>query len=169
MQKQPNLECKRERYMQFLNQCKTMVISTVDENGDPFISYAPFVIHEGHFYIFISKISEHFRYIEDNSHISVMMLADEKESPNLFARERVRFTCTSECVGNDGQDAIFAKFEHIYGSALMRLLRTIDMYLFKLTPIAGRYVVGFGEAFEVNMQGTQFTHVVVEPRSGGKI
>jgi putative heme iron utilization protein len=162
MQQQMNLDVKKERYLKFINECKTIVISSIDEVGDPFISYAPFVIIEDDFYIFISKISDHYKNIENNTYISIMMLSDESKSPNLFARERVRFKCTSKNIGNEDKEEIFAKFEEIHGAPMMSLLKNIDMSLFKLKPIEGRYVVGFGQAFEVDLIGDKFTQVIVD-------
>ncbi|AKS39429.1 heme iron utilization protein [Anoxybacillus gonensis] len=162
-------EKKRERYVQFVKQCKTMMISTIDERGEPFISYAPFVIDESHFYIFISRTAEHFQYIERNERVSVLLIADEATSTNLFARERVRFTCKRTHIGNNGNDHIFAKFEDIHGKPMIRLLRSIDFSLFQLTPMEGRYVVGFGQAFDVDLNGERFTHVIVNKNEEGRL
>src|SRR5699024_6712166 len=117
--------------------------STLDENGEPFISYAPLVEHDRKLYIYISKITEHYKYIESNPSVHVMMIADEQDSSNLFARERVRFQCEAKNVGNEGHDEIFAKFEDHHGTAMMGVLRGLDLSLFELTPQEGRYVIGF--------------------------
>jgi len=162
MQKQLNIETFKQKYVDFINETKTIVISTKDRNGDPFISYAPFVKHEESFYIFISKISDHYQFIEDNENIYIMLIADESKSPNLFARERARFQCTSENIGNEDQEEIFDKFEQIHGLPMMNMLRGIDMSLFKLTPSEGRYVIGFGAAFDVDLAANKFAHVVVD-------
>ncbi|WP_088042228.1 HugZ family protein [Bacillus sp. EAC] len=164
MQKQLNIDSLKQKYFDFLNESKTFVISTKDRNDDPFISYAPFVKHDDRFYIFISKISDHYQFIEANEQIHIMLLADESKSPNLFARERVRFQCTSENVGNENKEEIFAKFEEIHGAPMMNMLRSIDMSLFELTPTSGRYVIGFGAAFEVDLSGNRFDHVVVDKK-----
>lgn len=159
MIKQINIDKKKEQYLQFVDKCKTVVISMQDEHGHPFVSYAPFVQHEGKFYIYISKISEHYKYIEANGSISIMMLADEQDAPNLFARERVRFQCTATNVGNDGYEEVFAKFDEDHGKPMMGLLRGLDLSLFELTPKEGRYVVGFGQAFDIDVSGEKFEHV----------
>ncbi|WP_297990961.1 HugZ family protein [Anoxybacillus sp.] len=155
---------KRERYVQFLKECKTLIMSTIDECGHPFISYAPFVMDEGHFYIFISRAAEHFQYIERCERISVLLIADESSSPHLFARERVRFTCKRTHIENEGNDHIFAKFQHIHGEPMINLLRRMDFSLFQLTPIEGRYVAGFGHAFDVDLFGERFAHVVIDQK-----
>jgi heme iron utilization protein len=45
------------------------------------------------------------------------------------------------------------------------VLRGLDMSLFELSPIEGRYVVGFGQAFDVDIFGGKFDHVVVDKNS----
>jgi heme iron utilization protein len=159
MERKVDIEKKKEQYIQFLKTRKTLVISMLDEKGNPFTSYAPFVQYDGKFYIYISKISEHYAFMEANNIINIMMIADEQASPNLFARERIRFSCTAMNVGNKGYDEVFAKFEENHGAAMMGVLRSLDLSLFELTPGEGRYVVGFGQAFEIDASGEKFEHV----------
>ncbi|MGG3891168.1 HugZ family protein [Metabacillus fastidiosus] len=162
MEKQIDIVKRKEQYLQFIDKCKTVVISSKDENGDPFTSYAPYVQYNGKFYIYISIITDHYKFIEANNLISIMMLKDEQDAANLFARERARFQCIAENVGNDGHEEIFAKFENIHGAPMMGVLRGLDLSLFELTPKEGRYVIGFGQAFDIDLTGDKFEHVVVD-------
>ncbi|WP_285768203.1 pyridoxamine 5'-phosphate oxidase family protein [Peribacillus sp. SI8-4] len=162
MAKSIDIPAKKEQYLRFLKKCNTMVISSKDAFGEPFISYAPFVQHEGKFYIYISKISDHYQFIEANERISIMLLEDEQSSTNLFALERVRFQCTAENIGNDGHEVIFSKFSENHGAPMMGVLRGLDLSLFELTPKDGRYVIGFGQAFSVDLPADKFEHVVVD-------
>lgn len=49
-----------------------------------------------------------------------------------------------------------------FGEKMMTMLRGLDFSLFELTPDMGRYVVGFGLAFNTNLDGSIFEHVVVD-------
>ncbi|RAP73443.1 HugZ family protein [Paenibacillus montanisoli] len=160
--KQPNIEETRVKYIEFIESRKSLVISTLDAEGTPFISYAPFVKVNGKLYIYISRISDHYRFVENNERIHVMMINDESATPNAFARERARWACTSENLGNEGYGAIYAAFDAKFGDKMMGMLRGLDFSLFELTPSAGRYVVGFGQAFDVDLTGDRFEHVVVD-------
>ncbi|AZN39078.1 HugZ family pyridoxamine 5'-phosphate oxidase [Paenibacillus albus] len=160
--KQPNTEELKERYISFVNSRKSLVISSQDEQGVPFISYAPYIQAGGKLYIYISRISDHYRYVENNAHIHVMLIGDESASPNVFARERARWVCESKNLGNEGYEEIFALFDERFGDKMMGMLRGLDFSLFELTPSSGRYVVGFGQAFEVDLSGERFEHVVVD-------
>ncbi|EUJ47762.1 HugZ family pyridoxamine 5'-phosphate oxidase [Paenilisteria rocourtiae] len=159
-----NIDKVKSRYDAFVTSRKTIVISSNDADGNPFISYAPFIRHEGKLYIYISAIAEHYNFIEQNKTIQIMMLADEQGTKNLFARERLYFKCTAENIGNDNLEAIFEKMTAIHGSQLIQLLRTIDMSIFELTPLDGRYVIGFGQAFTVDFATEKLEHIVVEKK-----
>ena len=47
---------------------------------------------------------------------------------------------------------------------MMDVLRGLDFSLFELTPLQGRYVVGFGMAFDLDIDANVFTHVVVDKK-----
>ncbi|WP_409340888.1 HugZ family protein [Paenibacillus sp. MBLB4367] len=160
--KQIDMEATKLRYVEFVESRKTLVISSLDEEGFPFISYAPFVKKDGKLYIYISKISDHYKYVETNERIHVLLIADETQSQNVFARERARWACSSVNLGNEGNEDIFQLFNESFNEKLMGMLRGLDFSLFELTPISGRYVVGFGQAFDVDLSGDKFEHVVVD-------
>lgn len=160
-----DLDTRKQQYQAFLEGRKTVAISSTDAWGDPFISYAPFVKKDGKLYIYISRIADHYSCIEHSGCIQVMMLADEAESANLFGRERARFKCNPKNVGNEGYEEIFALFEQAHSPTMIGVLRGLDFSLFELTPWEGRYVVGFGQAFNVDLEGNVFEHVTVDKKN----
>ena len=149
----------KANYLSFAGSVKTLLLSTVDENGNPFISYAPFVKQDGKFYIYISRIANHFRHLENNPFVDAMLIEDESQTANLFARQRARFVCEAANVGNDGHDAIFALFGDRFGANMINMLRGLDFSLFELTAREGRYVAGFGQAYDIDLTGEAFEHV----------
>ncbi|WP_088010844.1 HugZ family protein [Gottfriedia acidiceleris] len=159
MEKQ--LEVQFKKYEKLQSECKTLIISSIDDKGDPHVSYSPFVIYEGNFYIFISRIAAHFQYLENNKFISVMIIADEATSPILFARERIRYKCTPEYVGNVDKEHIFDKFIENHGEQMIKVLRGIYLSLFKLTPIEGRYIAGFGQTYDLDL--IEGTFIQIDP------
>lgn len=52
---------------------------------------------------------------------------------------------------------------------MMDLLRGLDFSLFELTPLHGRYVVGFGMAFDLDIDAEVFTHVVVDKKNKANV
>ncbi|WP_305092114.1 HugZ family protein [Prescottella sp. R16] len=155
-------------YRSFLATRKTVVIATRDENGDPFLSIAPFVVHDGGLYVYASEIADHYRYLRDANTVRVLIHADEAESGNVFGVERASFVCTVEQKPEEGHDAVFEKFADRTNAKLVETLRGLDFHLFRLTPQDGRYVVGFGKAFEVSFDGSRFDHVVVDKKAAAE-
>ncbi|NOV02497.1 HugZ family pyridoxamine 5'-phosphate oxidase [Paenibacillus planticolens] len=157
--KQLDKESIKLQYLNFTDSLKSLMLSTVDENGKPFISYAPFVKKNGKLYIYISRIANHFRYLESNPSVDVMLIEDEASSENLFARQRARFVCQAENIGNEGHEEIFDLFGEAFGKPMINVLKTLDFSLFELTTLEGRYVAGFGQAFDIDLTAERFDHV----------
>ncbi|MDF2671671.1 MAG: heme iron utilization protein [Paenibacillus sp.] len=164
MKKPVDVEKNKENYLQFIENRKNLILSLIDDEGKPFISYAPFVKKDGKLYIYISQIADHYRYMENNEYVDVLLIADESATNNKFATERVRWSCTSENIGNDGHDDIFELFNTHHGAKMVDLLRGLDFSLFEMTPLQGRYVVGFGLAFDLDLEANLFNHVVVDKK-----
>ncbi|WP_083300652.1 HugZ family protein [Jeongeupia sp. USM3] len=160
-----DLASAKQQFLDFVASRRTLAIACLDDAGAPFISYAPFVHREGRFYIYISRLAEHYRFIDAHRQANVMLLADEADTANLFGRERARWLCDVTRLGDDGNDAVFALFDERFGEKMLALLRGLDFSLFELTPQTGRYVVGFGKAFDVSIDGAQFDHVVVDRKT----
>lgn len=154
-----DLNVLKKEYQELVASMKSIFISTIGLDGLPFLSYAPFVEHEGKVYLYLSQIAEHYKNMENNPAVDIMLVADESETKNIFARERARFKGTAKNVGNEGYEEVFTKFEQKFGVPTFKMLRTLDFSLFELTPTNGRYVVGFGQAYNVDFPGEHFDHV----------
>lgn len=159
-----DIEKNKENYLQFIANRKNLILSLIDDQGKPFISYAPFVKKEGKLYIYISRIADHYRYMENNEFVDVLLIADESATNNKFATERARLNCSPKNIGNDGHEDIFELFNTDHGVKMMDLLRGLDFSLFELTLLQGRYVVGFGMAFDLDVEANIFTHVVIDKK-----
>lgn len=164
-----DIDSLKGQYLGFTESLKSVMLGTIDEDGKSFVSYAPFVKHDGKLYIYISRIANHYRYLEARSEVDVMLIDDEANTPNLFARQRARFTGHAANLGNAGYEAIFAKFEGRFGKNMIGMLRGLDFSLFQLTLSEGRYVAGFGQAFDIDLSGEVFQHVARDGhQSSGK-
>ena len=161
MERKIDIDRYKQMYLDFLKSRHTTVLSFVDSEGKPFSSTVPFVKKDGKFYIYISRVAEHYYLTENSEVVDMLVLADEADTKNAFATERVRFACTPRNLGNEAYEEIFELFEQAFRKSTMSLLRGLDFSLFELTPIVGRYVVGFGLAFDITIDGTIFKHVVI--------
>ncbi|MFP2768473.1 heme utilization protein HutZ [Oceanisphaera sp. KMM 10153] len=137
---------------EFRDQMYTLVLATVDTEGDPNVSYAPFALREDGYYILISELARHTRNLLANPKVSLMMVEDEQSSRTLFARKRLTFDARPERVApgtpewQAGIDALHTRF----GDTVSGLSGLTDFHLFRLVPIKGLFVKGFGQAFAVS-------------------
>jgi putative heme iron utilization protein len=134
---------------------QTLLLSTASVAGIPDLSYAPYVRDEsGCFYVFISELAAHTDNFLSNPHASVMFVRPESESNNLFARERAIFDCSVKKIdrSDDGYSTQLMALQNQFGEIVGVLRSLSDFHLFALTPISGRYVAGFGQAYTINVK-----------------
>ncbi len=144
----------------------SLVLATVGNNGLPNVSYAPFVNDEyGNFYIYVSGLSEHTTKLLTNPLASILLIEDEVRAKQIFARKRITYQCRIDLVERNDEDyetvlnAMSARFGNV-----VNILRALpDFYLFRLSPVAGRFVTGFGKAYELSGENlTQLVHIGVD-------
>lgn len=134
-----------------INVKRTLMISSIDKNGEPFISYSTYIMMDNELYIYISKTAPHYENIQNNKIVDVMIIEDENEAASLFARSRVSFKCIAEKL-EEGTKDILNEFSKIHGSNLMNTLVKLDFNIFKLTIKRGRLVKGFGKAYDIAIE-----------------
>jgi heme iron utilization protein len=156
------LEDFTKSYHELIASQQTLLLSTASANSVPDISYAPFVRdHAGLFYIYVSEMAFHTTNLLNNPQASILFIRPESESRNLFARERAMLSCSVKEIIPDDEiytyriQALQDKFGEV-----VSLLRSLpDFHLFALRPESGRYIVGFGRAFTVNMNDGTLQHI----------
>ena len=150
----------------FIGPFQSVVIGTVDAEGLPFSSYAPFVHHGHRFYIFISDIATHAKNLKRNKKSSLFFIEDEAQAGNIFARKRVSLQCDAALIPRDAAlfPVVMARFSDKFGEEMVSMLmKMADFNLFELTTVGGEATFGFGEAYRVGgEEGEQLL-----PRRGG--
>lgn len=146
----------------FRDERLTLQLATIDNQGIPHASYTPFAFDQHGYYILISELAKHGQNLKDNKNISIMMLEDESKAKNLHARKRLTFdTVATELdkksvEGIAGINALISRF----GEMAENLSLLSDFYLYRLVPSNGRYVKGFGQAFNVSENDlVEFLHL----------
>ena len=133
-----------------IDSLQSMIISSVDDEGLPHTSYAPFIQNDNKFYICISGMSSHTRNLIQKPVASILFIEDEAKSSNIFARRRVTFTVNLKSVerGSIVFNGAMTLFEDRFGE-LANIYKTMpDFQLFALIPLSGRAVFGFGQAYD---------------------
>ena len=157
--KTPDLAELQLKYRKLKESKKSLLMAT--QGNVPEVSYAPYIEENGVFYIFISELAGHTQNLLKHPELSVMFVADEQDSQNVFARERLIFTCRAEevCESNSLYVECLDKLQGRLGN-IVGMLRTLpDFHLFQLSPIEGRYIVGFGRAYSVDLMSGELSHI----------
>lgn len=154
-------------FLKFKTSVKTLSLSTLTEAGHPNISYAPFIEDDnGCFYLFLSQLASHTQDLlnpsNNNPVAGILLMEDEQVSRQLFARQRITYQCEISIIQSDDTTYtdILDNFESSFGSIIPLLRNLPDFILFKLSPTEGRYVQGFGKAYQlVGESLTELEHI----------
>jgi len=148
--------------LEFLSSRNTLVMATVDKNGAPNASYAPFVQRTPWLYVYTSTRSKHTENMTETTRASVMFIEDETCTRNFFARERFTCQCRAEVVERESKEwrTVMSLFKKKFGRVFAMIRPLPDFTLFRLIPNGGLYVRGFGQAFEVSADMKNSEHVV---------
>jgi heme iron utilization protein len=140
-------------YQGFTDLFQSVILGTVSKDGIPNASYAPFVTDENkNIYIYVSGLSTHTQNLHAVPRVSTLFIEDEAQTEQIFARHRLILDCTATLIERDTDlwkqivDRLGVRF-----GEMIQLLRDLpDFRIFKLTPITGRFIIGFGAAYEVD-------------------
>jgi len=83
--------------------------------------------------------------------VSVLFIEDEAQTKQIFARRRLTFDCTANLLERDTRPwvEIAEKFQAKFGEIIEMLRSLPDFRIFQLTPQNGRFVLGFGAAYQI--------------------
>lgn len=151
--KQERLQGRLEPEIKEFRQARrTLQLATVDENGRPNVSYAPYVQNQDGYFVLISEIARHARNLQVNPSVSIMMIEDEGDSKQLFARKRLTFDAIASVVERDSKqwNLVIAQMKERFGEIIDSLSQLQDFVLFNLKAEQGLFVKGFGQAYQVS-------------------
>ncbi|OAN17701.1 heme utilization protein HutZ [Photobacterium jeanii] len=137
---------------EFRESCLTLQLATVDADGKPNVSYAPFALLDDGYYVLISQIARHARNLLENPQVSLMMIEDEGTAKTLYARKRLTFEADVSVVERETErwaEAV-AGLKTRFGEIIDGLSGLEDFKMFRLAPTQGLFVKGFGQAFQVS-------------------
>lgn len=152
MSKDSSLDEVRQACRAFPDRFHTLHLATVDTEGQPEASYAPFVADAGHYWVYLSSLARHTRNLRDTARASVLFIEGEAEASHLFARERLTLACHAQehVRGTPRFETVLDLFGERFGP-FMQVIRPLqDFGLFKLQPVSGSYVAGFARAYTLS-------------------
>ena len=154
-------------YQGFPEHFQSVVLSTVSDECAPNASYAPFVMdEERNIYIYISGLSAHTRNLQTSGRASVLFIEDEGKTEQIFARRRLTYDCTSLRLKRETDDWRQAadRLQARFGELIQMFRGMSDFQIYQLTPQSGRFVIGFGAAYDVSAENI---NVLVHVKGGG--
>ena len=140
-------------YLQFPERVQSLMLSTLTAEGQPQASYAPFVTGSDRaFYIFVSGLSSHTQNLKAIARAGILLIEDEAQASQIFARQRLMYDCTVELIERHNPEwTTWAdRFSARFGNLIQMLRQLPDFQIFRLMPQSGRFVVGFGAAYEID-------------------
>ena len=102
------------------------------------------------FYIHVSKLGKHTTDMEQNPHVSLLLteMDDQRADPQTLMR--VSINGTAEIILRNASDYVRIKDLYIRRfPEAVELFGLGDFNLWKITPKNGRFVAGFGRAFNL--------------------
>jgi putative heme iron utilization protein len=146
----------------FRDQFKTVLLATSSIEGNPDISYSPYVLDsQGDLYIFISELAQHTQHILANPMVSLMFIEQEGTSRNLYARKRLTLQAKAHEISLDTTDgmSMMEDFLERFGKTIQVLTTLPDFHLFQLKISSGNYIRGFGQAYLVEGSSLEIGHL----------
>jgi putative heme iron utilization protein len=135
----------------FQQSFRSLIIASVSRDGMPDASYAPYILRDGCFLIYVSRLARHTGNLIAHPVCHVMFLDEDRASRNPFARRRLSFACqvareTRESPAwHQAMDQLTSEF----GNVVEMLRQLPDFELLRLTPGQGLFVRGFAQAAPV--------------------
>lgn len=146
---------------EFMLSFNSVSLATLSADKEVVCSYAPFVNTPWGNYIYISEVSEHFNNIRENpNNIEIMFLEDESKAASVILRKRLRYKVKASFIERgEVFDKIYDEFEKQTGGegGIKTIRNMLDFHLVKLEFQKGRFVKGFGQAYDIENENV--THV----------
>lgn len=135
----------------FIATRQSLVLATHDAQGKCEMGVAPFVHVDGAFAVLLSGLAPHTRQLEREPHAQLMLLEDEAETRQPYARLRMTVSCdvTRLARENERSDAILELMQARFGSIVPLLRGLNDFHVFIFAPNHGRFIAGFGKAYRL--------------------
>ncbi|PSR16492.1 pyridoxamine 5-phosphate oxidase [filamentous cyanobacterium CCP3] len=163
----PSFDSVLAAYQKLPTRVRSLMLSTVSGEGSPQASYAPYVMDDDYrLYIFTSGLSAHTQNLQNTGQASVLLIEDEAETGQVFARQRITYDCRAQLLprGTADWQTVADRFEQRFGEIITMLRSLDDFQIFCLSPQSGRFVMGFGAAYAVDAQN--LSQLVGPPQTG---
>jgi putative heme iron utilization protein len=149
-----SIETATRAFQELRSLTRTLILATADETGMPEASTTPFIQDEaGDYFILVSQLARHTGNLKARPQASVMLLEDEATSSQLFARCRIQLQCEASAMTISESPDVVDQFRIEHGKIIELLSTLPDFLIYRLHPISGQFVMGFGQAYHLEGPG----------------
>lgn len=152
------VESIKQEIEEFKKDFGSVVLATLSEQGKVISSYAPLIQHNGRCYIYISGVADHYHSIKANpNNVEVLFLEDECKAKSVILRKRLRYSVNVRFVERESEEfeQAFSVLENSMGGhgGVKQIKKMLDFSLVELQLLDGRFVKGFGQAYDIKANG----------------
>lgn len=154
VEKTLDIESIRKEIKEFALSFGSVVLASQNPKNEVLATYAPVIHYNDKFFIYISEVSEHYASIKSHpNNIEMMFLEDESKAKSVILRKRLRYRVSARFIERESSefDCVFDRFiAQSGGSGGIKTIRNMtDFHMIELIPSKGRFVKGFGQAYDI--------------------
>ena len=156
------LDSARREYLALRECSRGALLATIAGEQTPCASYAPLVWVDARCYLFLSDLAAHTVNLKRCPSISLMLIEAEDQASNAFARRRITLQGHVSIIDRDEAlfQSVLSEFHRCFGKVMGIIEPLPDFHLFHLQLETGRFVRGFGQAYELSGESLQqLTHI----------
>ena len=155
----------RQDFLALRDNASSAQLATLAKDTIPEASYAPCILYAGDYYLFLSQLASHTANLLRNPELGLMLIEDEFEAANAFARRRISLQGRAEPVERDSDifKSVLSQFHQRFGKVMMIIEPLPDFQLFCVRVTSGRFVRGFGQAYDLTGERLDHLHLA-DPR-----
>lgn len=137
----------------------SVFLASIDKNGNPLATYAPLIQANNKCYIYISEVADHYESLKHNSNkLEVAFIEDECKAKSIILRKRLRYKSEAVFIkrgSKEFEEALNELESSMNGAGGVKIIREmIDFHLVELRFKNGRFVKGFGQAYDLLENGS---------------
>ncbi|MGB5323956.1 MAG: pyridoxamine 5'-phosphate oxidase family protein [Pseudomonadales bacterium] len=141
---------------EFLAGFRSLQLATANVQGEPLASYAPYaLLANGSFGLLLSDLAAHTANLRANPRASLLCIAPEAASEEIFARKRLVLQCSAVMFGpgEAQREQVVTALAQRFGATVMQLASLPDFHGVVLKPLTANYVTGFARAQALPVSG----------------
>lgn len=134
-----------------LRETRIAALGTLHD-GEPNLAMVAYALADDFsaFYIHVSKLGKHTRDMESDPHVSLLITETDDHRPDPQTLARVSLQGMTEVLPREqsGYDSVKTLYLKRFPES-ERIFSLGDFNLWRITPLGGRFVAGFGQAFNL--------------------